>query len=51
MLVLSEIRKQRNLTVNFISQLVGLTVDEYKFYENDKTGNLLKQNPKLLNQL
>ena len=51
MLVLSEIWKQRNLTLNFISQLVGLTVDEYKFYENDKTEDSLNENLKLLNQL
>jgi transcriptional regulator with XRE-family HTH domain len=51
MLILTKIREQRLLSAKFISQLVGLTVSEYKSYENDRTGDLLKHDPELLNKL
>lgn len=51
MSALSSIRKQRNLSTTFVSQLVQLPINDYQVYEDDKTGNALKENPKLLAQL
>lgn len=51
MLILAELRKQRLLDIDFISRLTGLTPAEYKIYENDKSGCLLKRHPDLIYKL